>query len=419
MNFLEIGELIRKVRTEMGLRLDDLVEMTGISRTTLSSIERGQTSNEHKVRHVMQALGISMVDVSEKKREEEEKRKLDLLLIDQRINIDPEKALAQLGKLGEDYNGPLCTYLKGRAYYKLRFYDQAIQLFNKALKELERMPDLEKTNIRACCMHHLSVIAHRREEKERALGFVEEGLANFHLDGERKPYYYSLLINKSIFLENLGRAEKALENLEQIDFDSADISADSARSLYMLRTKLKKSMGALDDAIACAHRGLVLTIQNYDFEGQLELLTTLGGIYEENGQLNQARKCLESAVALKDKITRRKWLVLDAYLKLAEVYFKQKSLSRTQKILQKALEIAKTQNSMLKYSKALLLIADTLLIDSKYNEAKNYYLEVYEMDVEDIEIQRKTLIGLSRSCLFLNDDDNFRVYSKLLVESYD
>jgi hypothetical protein len=50
----------------------------------------------------------------------------------------------------------------------------------------------------------------------------------------------------------------------------------------------------------------------------------LGKIYKESSQLVEAEKCLETAIELKDHITRRQFLILNAYLELGIISYEKK-----------------------------------------------------------------------------------------------
>ncbi|SEM81506.1 helix-turn-helix domain-containing protein [Lihuaxuella thermophila] len=293
MDFERVGKLIRKVRQERGLRLDDLAD-DYIPRTTLSMIERGLSQNETKVRYLLRKLELNLSDLSERDKEEEKKRELDLLLLERKINTEPKKALTRLNKLPAEYNGPWLYYLKGRCHYKMNQYDPAVEWIYRALHELEKMPDLAKTNLKPVSLNLLSVIEHYRGNKEKALQHASEGLSCFDLNGERKPYYISLVQNKSIYLWRLDRTEKALENLENIkNINTLELNIDSVIGLFDMRARLKSEIRLYEEAIKCAKKGLYLAIVNHNYERQLELLKTMGKIYKESGQLEHALKCLE------------------------------------------------------------------------------------------------------------------------------
>lgn len=90
MDFVKVGQLIRKTRKERGMTLDDLAD-DYIPRATLSSIERGLTQNHVKVRYLLRKLDLSLSELSKKDQEEAEERRLDLLILENKLYADPKK----------------------------------------------------------------------------------------------------------------------------------------------------------------------------------------------------------------------------------------------------------------------------------------------------------------------------------------
>lgn len=413
MDFDKIGKLIRKVRKERDMTLDDLAD-DFVPRSTLSSIERGLSRNLTQIRYILRKLDIDISEISTREQEEAEDRSLDLMLIENKINRDERRALSELLELPAEYNSPLLDYLKGRCYYKMNQYERAVEYFNRALRHLEKSIDTERTNLKACCLNHLSVIEFKvNGDKEKALRYVEEGLKSFDHGGKRRYYYLTLSVNKAIYLGALGRAEDALKTLEGIEADSFDINISNIIALYDFRAKLKQQIKMYDEAAHYARQGLELARINYHYERELELYITLGDIYRESGKLDRAEKCLKAAIDLKDEISRREWLILEAYLKLGIVYFEKKDFSLSRKILEKSKKIAKKRNDMLKYTQALLYIAKTCLANSNLEEARSAYMEAYELNPDNLE----ALNGLSKVSLRLGDDANYVKYSKLFFEA--
>ncbi|MBA4495568.1 helix-turn-helix domain-containing protein [Paenactinomyces guangxiensis] len=410
MNFTHVGDLIRKARKEKGMRLQDLADDM-IPPSTLSAIERGECRNPNKINYVLRKMEINIHDLSEREKEQEKDRKLDLMIIENRINSKPREALSKLSKLPAEYRGPLFYFLKGRCYYKTQQFDRAVELFHQALKILEKSIG-DRSNLKPGCLNHLSVIAFKRGDKAAALRHAEEGLESFDLNGERGYYYTSLLTNKAIYLRGLGRAEDALKTLEKIDLNSSEIDIEAVIGIYDLQAKLKKDIRLYDEAESCANKGLEIARINHNCERQIELYITLGDIFKENGRLKHSEKCLLAAIDLKEEITRRKWLILEAYLKLGIIYFEKKDFQLSNKMLGKALKIAQKEKDMIEYSQALLYIGKSYLSESEYQEALAAFMEVYELhsnEKNDLE----ALYGLMQVYLLLNDEPNYIKYSHL------
>ncbi|MBA4493752.1 tetratricopeptide repeat protein [Paenactinomyces guangxiensis] len=214
----------------------------------------------------------------------------------------------------------------------------------------------------------------------------------------------------------MGRAEEAIKTLEQIPLNSPDIQIEAVIGIYDLQAKLKRDINLYDEAVYYAKKGLNLATINFNYERQLELYITLGETYRKAGKLHWAEKCLKAAIMLKDKISWRQFLVLDAYIKLGIVYFEKYDFQLSGKILQKALKIAKKQDDVAKYSQGLLYLAKILLLQSKYEEARAAFTEVYKLH-SDQKNDLQALCGLSQVCLSQRDDVNYNKYSKLYFES--
>lgn len=106
----EIGEVIRKVRKDRGLRLEDLAD-ENISPATVSNIERGVAHvSPEKISYLLEKLNLPMRKLPEmlmKEQEKLKKVKFELLSIAtlRRIGLIDE-ALKRLDALNLDENNP-------------------------------------------------------------------------------------------------------------------------------------------------------------------------------------------------------------------------------------------------------------------------------------------------------------------------
>ncbi|SEN50209.1 helix-turn-helix domain-containing protein [Lihuaxuella thermophila] len=416
MDFEKVGKLIRKVRKERHLRQEDLSD-EHIPRTTLSAIERGLCQNPVKVQYILRKLDIDLSELSDLEKEKEEDRNLYLLILENKANSKPRDTLSELSRLPAEYKGPHLDFLKGVCFYNVEQYDRAADYFHRALQLLEKTTDHERTNLKACCLTHLSVIAFiQHGHKEKALRYVEEALKIFDLDGQRRYYYINLLTNKAIFLRSLGRPEEALKTLDEIKIDSLEINIGAAIGVYVLKAKLKKDIKLYDSAADCAKKGLEIARINYNHEREVELYITLADIYRESGKLHRAEQCLRAAIDLKEKISRRQWLILEARLRLGIVYIEKKDYPLAREILEKTKKIAKRENNMVQYSQALLSIGKVFLSEAKYEEARAAFAEACTLH-SDEHTNLEALHGLMQAYLFLGDETNYIKYSKLYYKA--
>ncbi len=415
MDFIKVGQFIRKVRKERGMTLDDLADEY-IPRATLSSIERGISQNPTKINYLLRKLDIHLTDLAKQELEDKEDQNLNLMILENRINRDPGAVLKELVALPTDYNGAFHNFLKGRCYFKLKQYDRAIHCFNNALHYAERELDSERPNLKTYCFNHLSIIAFQHKNYEQALQYTEEGLAAFNINGERTYYYFTLLLNRAIYLWNLGKTEEALNTLDQIEMKSFDLNIDTVIGIYDFQAKLKLEIKLVEEAMTSAKKGLELARINDNYERQLELFITLSEIYKASGFPSRAEKCLQTAISLQDMIVKRHNLILTSFLDLGILYQEQNKHKQSQKALEKALQIAKQQNNMLKYTKAMLYLAKNSLSNSNHEESIAIFTEVLNQTT-DREIKLEACFELAKIYLQLGDNENYIKFSKQYFEN--
>ncbi|MFC7443043.1 tetratricopeptide repeat protein [Laceyella putida] len=207
-----------------------------------------------------------------------------------------------------------------------------------------------------------------------------------------------------------------MKTLEEININSLEIDIDYALGVHALRARLKEDIKMFENAAQCAKKGLEIARINYNYERMLELYIILADIYISSHKLHRAKSCLEAGIVLKNKITRRHWLILDAYLKLGVVHFKIKDNSSSRKYLQEARKIAEKENAVLKYAQAMLFTAKTFVPDRKYEEALSKFEEVIKLRTNE-ETYLEALEGLMQVYLLLGDNVNYIKYSKLYYKA--
>ena len=76
------------------------------------------------------------------------------------------------------------------------------------------------------CYLMLGLCSYHQNNLEKALEYTENGINTFHPDGERPYTIYTLLRNKAIYLERMGRVVEGLKVVEQVWEDLAENPAD-------------------------------------------------------------------------------------------------------------------------------------------------------------------------------------------------
>jgi transcriptional regulator with XRE-family HTH domain len=255
----KIGELLRKRRKELGLRLEDLAD-EHISPSTISNIERGMTYvNEEKVRYIAGKLGVDLSRIHqlmETEREKEEQLELVLAAIEHMIELNnAEKGMERLRKLNIPNHHPRMAevqYLKGKAYTCKGNVLKAHNHFLEAIRLAEQKGDPEKSNIRSAGYCELSRMALEAGDWKQALQHAEEGLKGFQENGARRDVRDHLQLVKIKCLEKAGRLEEALRLIEEMWPELAESgNVDVTLELYRLRVKILARLKLFEQAVRC------------------------------------------------------------------------------------------------------------------------------------------------------------------------
>src|SRR5699024_6500031 len=158
----KMGEIIRRVRKIKGLRLEDLADEQ-ISPATISNIERGVPHvKQDKLYYLMEKLGISMEQIPELIKGEEEKlQELKTKLISYESLSSMGKHELCLQKLKEleaeiDDSHPYAPdyyYIQGKCYRHLKKWRQAENAYYQAIRVSQHTP----TDTEAAAFNELSL----------------------------------------------------------------------------------------------------------------------------------------------------------------------------------------------------------------------------------------------------------------------
>ena len=219
----EIGEVIRKVRKERGLRLEDLAD-ENISPATISNIERGVPHvNLEKTKYLLKKLELDLetlpsLMVSEQ--QELEETKFELFKVELLLDIeDLNQAQENLEKLNLDDGHPLAAtahFLKGKLNRLKKNWKRAERSFFNAIRLVHQGNPDRESNIEAAAYNELSLRPFQSEnDMKQALKYTENGLAAFQSGGERPQYESILKRNRAIYLERLGRLGEAMQIVQE------------------------------------------------------------------------------------------------------------------------------------------------------------------------------------------------------------
>jgi tetratricopeptide (TPR) repeat protein len=421
---IKIGELLRKRRKELGLRLEDLADEF-ISPSTISNIERGITYvNEDKVRYVADKLGVDLDKIHElleKEKQEEEQLELRLAAVENMIDLmSPDKGLERLRKLEIPNNHAMSAvshYLRGKIYLHKKNWIKAQNHFLEAIRIVDQKPERLQSNIKAASYHALSRIAHdAHQDPEQALRYVEEGLEAFQPEGDRSYYRYTLLIARVTYLEQLDRIEEALHQINELWNEIHRIdSVEAVLDLYRARVQILSRLNLYEEAIRYAGKGIETARINKKVEQACDLWMMLGRVFIAQKKWDEAEHCFRTALGLQDKFRSDK-VKAKIYTFLGFIQLQSGESEEARKLLEEASATVSGSAHEREFGDTWLVLGDTYRLEERYPEAEKIYekaLAIFEEE-KNLRRRREILLRLA-SCHERTDPEKFQ---KTLQELY-
>lgn len=376
----EIGEVIRKVRKERGMRLEDLAD-EHISPATISNIERGVPHvSKDKVAYVLNKLELSMERLPEMMAGEQKKLedvRLQLSAVESLIEAKEIKLAAEkLDSLQLEDDHPFSPYyhcLKGRYLIGERKWNRAEKALSNAIRLSEGNPQAEQMNIRASAYIELSLVSYYQNNMDKAVHYTEQGLETFNPEGERKHLKYVLLRNKGIYLERMGRVVQALRIVDEVwpELSSID-QVETVLGFYWLRSDLLRRSGVLDEAMKYAQEGIEIARKNRVWISLFDLWTVLGTIYMDLKEWRQAKTCFEVALSFQGSFSQEDGLIT-AYTRIGVLNIKTGEWDQAKPYLEKALQKGEELNNAPRLITALMAMGEFYRLQEKNREAVPYY----------------------------------------------
>ncbi|MBA4493879.1 helix-turn-helix domain-containing protein [Paenactinomyces guangxiensis] len=386
MNVLEINEIgkfIRKVRKERGLRLEDLSD-NHISTATISNIERGVPHvNKDKVLYLMGKLDLDLSEIPQmmdKESENLESMQLKFTAIETMIKVGKvARALTLLSGIPESMfsrHQATVHLLKGKCYIQKGDWKKAERELSEAIRLAQQDPSSQKTNLEASIYDQLAYCRSAQSNWEQALKFVERGLEVLREDADRfNQIKYNLKMKQVVYLEKLGRVDEALKSLDDLWGSIPHIQdKDVVLNLYALRADLFRRMRLHRDSVRYAREGIRLAVNSRYFNEMFKLWTTLGSVYTELSNFDDAETCFEFVLELEDQISDRHEL-LRAYCSLGRLYLLQGKTDQSREILEQAIKWGKSLKDHWQLNVALLLMGRLLKKTGNLSEAIKYLLQ--------------------------------------------
>ena len=379
----EIGVLIRKVRKERGLRLEDLAD-DHISPATISNIERGIVSvKKEKVRYLMGKLGLSEEQLAELKNgEQKELENIELKLVAVENLIDTgevESPSKEFKPLQLDDDHPLASYyyfLKGKLLSKKRSWEKAERALSHAIS---LCGDKDPGNIKSSCYNTLSLCSYNQSNLEQAVERADKGLECFNPSGDRKHVKYLLMRNKAIYLERMGLTIQALRIVEEVWPDIPKIDQiETVLGLYWLRAELLRKNRVFDEAVMFAKEGIDIARKNRNHDSLFDLWTVLGSIYMDQKEWENAESCFKVALALQNKLSVKN-NVVTTFTRLGVLYANQGKHEEAKSLLDEAVETGRKLEDIPRLISALLSAGDYYRIQKMDREALTLYQELVSL----------------------------------------
>lgn len=433
----EMGEVIRKVRKERGLRLEDLAD-ENISPATVSNIERGVAHvSPEKISYLLEKLDLPMHKLPEmlvKEQEELKKVKFKLLTVATLRKIGQvDEALERLEEVSLDDSHPLTSYayyLKGKCYMSKRKWKQAERSLYNALRVSQQNP-YKENNMEAASYLLLGLISYYQNNIERALEFTNTGINSFVEDGENKHIKSLLYRNKGIYLQRLGRITEGMRLVEDI-WDSIPMMDDIGTILgfYWLRAEFSRLSGMMEEAIEIATEGLDLARRNKQYDSMCDLWTVLGSVYTATRDWDLAETSFKTALKLEGKFPEDQRLTM-VYTRLGILYMKQGKNEQAYQALQTAIKYAEKFEDASRLCTSLMILGDLCHQIGKIEEATSTFRKALEIakkhEYKDKEF--KIWFSLAR-CFDGKDEQEFqncmrnmynvkKDYNRLEVEDFE
>ncbi|QKG84182.1 helix-turn-helix domain-containing protein [Kroppenstedtia pulmonis] len=376
----ELGEIIRKIRKEKGLRLEDLAD-ENISPATISNIERGVPHvSSDKSMYLLEKMGLDLKDLPNLIAQQNSELKKDLLKLQHIESLldlgDPEEGKHHLDKLhleGSPYEATY-EYLKGKYFIRTKDWKKAERSFFNAIRLYNQYPH---GNIEACSFGELGLCSYYQNNIEQALRYTESEIAAF-VEGQGREYsQYVALCNKAVYLEKLGRYEEAIQVVNELWEDIPKIeSAAIVVNLHELRADLLRKARLYEKAITFAKQGIEIARVNKLHDRAFDLWTSLGNIYFiDTEQWEEAGICYQMALSLRNRFQshHNHHVFVSAYTRYACLKMKQQQWRQAEDLLRQAIQLGEKLDSALRLTYAYTAMGDCKKEQKQVDEAISFY----------------------------------------------
>lgn len=409
----ELGEVIRRVRKERGLRLNDLAD-EHISQATISNIERGVPHvHAEKRLYLLRKLNIEdkLPELLLGEQKALQDTKLQLFMIE--VTHDAGKyqqAYERLMQMKLDDDHPYAAtyhYLKGECHLSLRKWKKAERDFYNAIRIAGQSSYDSNSNIEAAAFDALGRCVYFQGDLHKALDFVDSALDAYSSDGERSHLKYTFLHNKVSYLQKMGRHGEVMRVMDEVWEQIQYIESPRvAISFYVFKSELLCKTGVYDESIACALAGLEKARITQQLTCMFDLWSALGAAYTSIKEWEKAESSFKMAVELQEHASSDNVLIT-TYARLGALYMEQKNWDLSLENLSRAIEIGEKANSPYPLSFATLMMGDLFFNRGESSESIRYYKRTLDLARKHNYKKReyKALLSLSRCWEGVNEQE--------------
>ncbi|SFI60981.1 helix-turn-helix domain-containing protein [Thermoflavimicrobium dichotomicum] len=422
----EIGKFIRKMRKEKGLRLEDLSD-DQISTATISNIERGVPHvNQEKVLYLMKKLNLDMDKLPEilvKENEDMESMFLKFHAIENMLHLEQlDQAWESLKELSEEstfqYQATLRS-LKGRYYLQCKKWRRAERELTESNLLIQQDPYAKKVNLEAINYYSLACCSYKQNHLQQALKYIERGLEVVGKNGgEDDQIKYKLMMNRVVYLEKLGRIEEALNHAETLWEEISEVRDITVLiQIHALKAELLRKIKLYHDAIRYAKEGINLAVSARDYNNLTYLWTTLGTLYLELGNKEDAETCFKLVLSFQDQIQDKNKLLLANNI-LGSIFLLQDRLDEAEKAFVQAIEWGEKIKGVKELVHSIFLLGKVKRQKGEYKQAISHYHRASELAkrMEAYPAIFRCYFEIALCYRQLGDQENMKKYFDLMNE---
>jgi tetratricopeptide (TPR) repeat protein len=259
---------------------------------------------------------------------------------------------------------------------------------------------------------HLAYISYLHGKVEQALELVTQGLHTY-IEHETRNYpKFRLLMDRVIYLETLKRYIDAFEEVCRIWSIRHEIPITRLRleltDLYARglcrKHQYKEAETLLKDAIYLARL-------DYDHDMGYILWTTVGELYTELGDIEEAKNCYQTAIALTKQVQNKK-ILPRTYRLLGSLYTKEQEWSLADQYLGEAIRLSKRHNNEREFLYSLKAAGKVYLFRKQYERAIRFFERALVMAKHSDE-HEEILLLTARCAKHLNQNQYNNLIDRL------